>query len=691
MRISEIKQYKDKLKIDNVTYIVQVLLQATNLRLLRYHDILFSTRKDYKESKRWLTPFRIDMSGLDLSGIDVKKADELYRMYKNHRFDLLGSGWIQVSYENNAKGFQQYKYDVRVIQTDKKGDFLDKLINKSNLHKAKMIWNMLSDDYVPVDWQKDFISGYRWNNSKWYRPQVVADKLGGDIKVPWELGRMQHLPRLALMYRMFPERRHGIQNEFCNQLIDFSATNPPRYGVNYVCTMDIGIRTANVALAYSMLKNQNVSFSDEFEEFICGFIFEHCEHIRKNLEWSKFLTSNHYFADIAGLLYGSAVLPKCKKRDKWLYFAAEEINNEVVKQFHREGSNGEGSTAYHRLTGEMAVYSLALIKYLNERGEKLRLDNEVLEIIKKAGGFSNDITRPDGMFTQIGDNDSGLFFRLSITGELISAEQAIGKYANLENYKVQQVSEPYLDENMNDARPFISSVAGMFENDNLQEAEKKYPLESSLVKQLVGTKINVDERTGIVISETNQADEKLKYESSYVVSANGMNLLEGVKWICYDEFGIYIFRGKNIYLCVNAADNGQKGNGGHAHNDKLSFELFVGDTCVFEDSGTYVYTSNPELRNKFRSVNSHNTIFTGVEQNEYNGLFAMHSRSKCKVLHKTDNSIKVEVCYGDIIHRREFVIEKDCVIIKDECNREYQTQYTQKEVTRGYGKILMSK
>ena len=195
MRISEIKQYKDKLKIDNVTYIVQVLLQATNLRLLRYHDILFSTRKDYKESKRGLNPLLINMSEIDFSGIDVKKADELYRIYKSHRFDLLGSGWIQVSYENNAKGFQQYKYDVRVIQTDKKGDFLDKLINKSNLHKAKMIWNMLSDDYVPVDWQKDFISGYRWNNSKWYRPQVVADKLGGDIKVPWELGRMQHLPR----------------------------------------------------------------------------------------------------------------------------------------------------------------------------------------------------------------------------------------------------------------------------------------------------------------------------------------------------------------------------------------------------------------------------------------------------------------------------------------------------------------
>lgn len=689
MKISDIKQYRDKLKIENIAYIIQILTQAVKLKLLQYHDILFSTRKRYAETGLGLVPLDIDTSTLDFHGIDIRKADELYRMYRNHQFDLLGSGWTKVSYEDNAKGFQQYKYEVPVIHTDKNGLFLHELINKSNLYTSKRIWGMLSDDYTPIDWQKDFISGYRWDNSKWYRPQVVADKPGGDIKVPWELGRMQHLPRLALMYRMFPERDREILGEFCNQLIDFSATNPPRYGVNYVCTMDIGIRTANVALAYSMFKSQNVTFSKEFEEFICGFIFEHCEHIRNNLEWSKFLTSNHYFADIAGLLYGSAILPKCKKREKWLRFAANEINKEIVKQFYREGSNGEGSTAYHRLTGEMAVYSLAVIKYLNKHGEKLRLDQEALEIIEKSGEFSNAITRPDGMFTQIGDNDSGLFFRLSITGELLTVEQAVAKYANLQNYKIQQLSDAYLDENMNDARPFISSVAGMFENEKFQEAERIYPLESSLVNQLVGTQINVGNQIGAAANKPDKNDEKLQYVSSYIISANDRNLLEETKWVLYHEFGIYIFRGKNIYLCVNAADNGQKGNGGHAHNDKLSFELFIGDECIFEDSGTYVYTSCPELRNKFRSVNIHNTIFTGIEQNEYNGLFAMYSRSKCRVIDVRSNSIKVEVCYGDIIHRREFIIKNDCIIIQDECNKVYQAHFMQNEVTRGYGKILV--
>jgi len=689
VKISDIKQYKEKLKIENAVYIVQVLAQMANFKLLKCHDTFLTTRKKYKKAKLGLTPISIEVSKLELSGIEIEKADELYRMYMNHRFDLLGSGWMQVGYASNAKGFQQYKYDVPNIVTDKKGDFLEKLINKSNLPTSKKIWSMLSDEYVPIDWQKDYISGYRWDNGRWYRPQVVADKLGGDIKVPWELGRMQHLPRLAWMSLMFPERQGEIQQEFCNQIIDFGATNPPRYGVNFVCTMDIGIRTANVALAYSMFKNQGVTFSNEFEEFICSFLFEHCEHIRNNLEWSKFLTSNHYFADIAGLLYGCAVLPKCAKRDKWLRFAAEEINNEILKQFHKEGSNGEGSTAYHRLTSEMAVYSVAFIFYLNNHGERLRLDEDVLGIIKRAGEFSNNITRPDGMFTQIGDNDSGLFFRLSITGELTNVGKTKEKYGNLENYVPISEDENYLDENMNDARTFISAVSGMYETELLSEAKEKYPLEYSFIRQLVKEKIIVnDYEKAIRIEDSTVDDEELVWESEYVISGKGINLLEDAKWICYQQFGIYIFKGKNIYLCVNASDNGQKGNGGHAHNDKLSFELFLGENCIFEDCGTYVYTSHPELRNEFRSVRCHNTIYVGMEQNEYNGLFAMYSRSKCRILHLSENMIEVEVCYGEIIHRRKFVVDMEKLIIYDKCNYRYQIQFMQSAIARGYGKIL---
>ena len=52
MKISDIKQYRDKLKIENIAYIIQILTQAVKLKLLQYHDILFSTRKRYRDRLR---------------------------------------------------------------------------------------------------------------------------------------------------------------------------------------------------------------------------------------------------------------------------------------------------------------------------------------------------------------------------------------------------------------------------------------------------------------------------------------------------------------------------------------------------------------------------------------------------------------------------------------------------------------
>ena len=53
-------------------------------------------------------------------------------------------------------------------------------------------------DYEPIDWQLDFKSGYRWSDWTWYRVIRCGNIRGADVKVPWELGRLQHLPQLAL-------------------------------------------------------------------------------------------------------------------------------------------------------------------------------------------------------------------------------------------------------------------------------------------------------------------------------------------------------------------------------------------------------------------------------------------------------------------------------------------------------------
>jgi hypothetical protein len=85
----------------------------------------------------------------------------------------------------------------------------------------------------------------------------------------------------------------------------------------------------------------------------------------------------------------------------------------------------------------------------------------------------------------------------------------------------------------------------------------------------------------------------------------------------FPDGGLFVMRSKQVQAVVRCGDVGQNGNGGHAHNDLLSFELSYGVTLVV-DSGTYIYTSDPAARNSFRSTAAHNTVV--VRKQEINPI-----------------------------------------------------------------------
>lgn len=646
--------------------VMRTLWYNIKLRIWSVRDQHRNVR-DYVKAAQGIKAVNITMGDLDLSAISKQVAGELWKMYQQHRFDLLGSGWVKSDFKSQAAGINGYRYESLKLETDTEGNFLNQILRKHHFERAKEIYSQISSDYEPIDWQKDFKSGYRWGADRWYRPQEIARKPGGDIKVPWELSRLQHLPRLAILSEALPDKREHIYQEFRNQVLDFIAQNPVCMGVNHMCTMDVGIRVANISLACSLWKGAGRQFDSVFEKIVTNYLFQECDFIRKNLEWSYYLTSNHYFANIAGLLWGSAVLPECVQRKKWIVFAKEQLVNEIRKQFHREGSNGEGSTAYHRLTGEMALYSVALIHYLAKTEGMRDVEADIYGLLYRAGRFTRDIQRPDGSFTQIGDNDSGLFFRLSVTG-------GIGK-------------EGYLDENMNDGRTFVSATAGMFQTSEPDRAVVEYPLEYSLVHALMcGERIPCDEKREL--GRVTVCSAPLSYIKTYEIHGNAAkSLRKGLIRLDYAEFGLYIFRSDEVYLCLNVSDNGQRGNAGHAHNDKLSFELFIGGKCFFEDPGTYVYTPFPELRNQYRGTRYHNTVYCGEEQNRFNGLFSMYNDTQCFISILGQDIIEAQTEYRGIVHRRKIEILDDMVRVTDSCNREFEQQFINRRIARGYGKL----
>ena len=280
-----------------------------------------------------------------------------------HKFNLLGSGWIHNFWGLEPTGIENIKFE----NTEKpflKYSWFDSHINISNIENSMKIFEDIVDDYNLIDWQTDIKSGYRWKESTFYKDIQNGNIKGADIKVPWELGRMQHLPQLAYAALLANNKKTGFVEtiyyiyEFRNEILDFISCNPPCFGVQWSNSMEAAIRAVNWLVTYDMFSQIPVIFDDEFLSHFKQSIYEHGRFIIENLEWSSGMRGNHYLAGIAGLLFISAYLPVTEETTSWLAFAVQELCNEILYQFLPDGGNFEASTCYHYFSTEILFYSL---------------------------------------------------------------------------------------------------------------------------------------------------------------------------------------------------------------------------------------------------------------------------------------------------------------------------------------------
>ena len=166
-------------------------------------------------------------------------------------------------------------------------------------------------------------------------------KPGADVKVPWELSRFQHLSFLALAYAKTKDERYAL--EFVSQILDWIATNPPMFGVNWKCTMDVAIRVANWIFWLGCIKHwiEQQTWRIDFYKIFLNSLYDHLKFIPSKLEINEKLTTNHYLSEIAGLLtLASATEDIFPQSEKLREFAINELKREVVKQIPRASQRG---------------------------------------------------------------------------------------------------------------------------------------------------------------------------------------------------------------------------------------------------------------------------------------------------------------------------------------------------------------
>lgn len=375
-----------------------------------------------------------------------------------------------------------------------------------------------------------------------------------DIKYIWEASRFQFIPYTA----------NSTQLKEVNELIkSFITSNPVGFGPNWMCAMEVSIRAINIC-EYVDLFNEEDIITDKDRTLYSKFIYEHFLFIYYNLEKNvQGYSGNHYLSNLIGLIIISNRFIPSSFDKKIIKYAISELDKELNIQFNNDGSYFENSTMYHRLATEMIFFMLEILSNFEDsltndyikRFYSLTRDVELFntsiykEILIKSAKFMSDVSSPNGRLVIIGDNDSGRFIDLDYSG----------------NY--DDMSASYLLQNI-----YQKNI--MVNNDN-----------------------------DIVVSTTNifntDCDPNNINKVFYEFDLEKYSIIE------YSDFGVYIFKSKNLFLTIRSNYSTRKMV--HAHEDLLSINLVINGKKLLWDPGMPTYTRDRKLRDEYRFSDIHNS------------------------------------------------------------------------------------
>jgi len=426
-----------------------------------------------------------------------------------------------------------------------------------------------ADGYKPMDWHLDPVRNLRFPRGVPYKEWKLYEMrpANADVKYPWELSRSQHWVTLGQAWALTGEAKYAV--EIANQLDDFMEVNGVGLGVNWTCTMDVGLRAANWCLALALVLDCK-ALDDGFWRRAYGALFAHGQFIRANLENTYEVTSNHFLSNVIGLHYLGAEFADLPSGQKWNEFAHKALETEIDVQVLPDGADFESAVPYHRLVTELFLGSARLAAL---QGQPLSAHYH--EKLATMVDYVVAVMRPDGLMPVIGDADDGRLHIFSDQGAW----------------------------NRQDARHLLGPAAKALSRPDWLAA-----------------------RGDEAIWET----AWWGFDPSDIPNGAGAppDLVK-----LHAEAGVAIARRGGNYLAITNGVVGTKGFGNHKHNELLGFELHIGGQPLIVDTGSYVYTSDFAARNLFRSTAAHNTVMVdGEEQNEVNPewIFRMFEKADPK-------------------------------------------------------------
>ena len=398
-----------------------------------------------------------------------------------------------------------------------------------------------------IDWHLDFNSGARWPKGKLYSKYNQVDVSNeADVKFPRELSRCHHFLCLGQAYLLSGNDKYT--KEFIDEVNSWISENPYKKSINWGCSMDIAIRASNWIYALKMFENSTL-VNDEFIHEISTSLYLHGRFIYEHPEKNRVYNHNHYLSDLAGQILIGVFFEgsKIDETQLWKENGIYELFREIRLQILPTGFTYERTTNYHRLVTELISYTIILLK-----NNHIEIPYDINLRLKKMFEVVLNYNFTDGQAPVIGDQDNGRFL-------------------------------PFFRYNINYQKYLLNIGAVLFNDGIFKHYSGKNIVD---VLFLFGKKGCLD------FKKINTVAIQLKSKS-------------------FSDAGFYIMRSKNVYVFINnsgLSHYNEVDGGTHTHSDLLSFVYSFNDIPFLIDPGTYVYSSNPKERMKFRSTAMHNTI-----------------------------------------------------------------------------------
>lgn len=417
-------------------------------------------------------------------------------------------------------------------------------------------------------WNRDFVSGAEWPCVPCeFRECLRQD--GSDIKVPYELSRLQCLPVLGKAFVVSGDASY--RRAAMALLSDWIEANPVLHGVNWTLAMEAALRGMSICFLLNLL----APFSADEQSWLKSAtrsLAEHLLFIGGHSEFSHLVSSNHYLSNIVGgyclsvFLEGDGMAARRRRYRR-------KIEAEMARQVYEDGADYEASTGYHVLVTQFFTAAFLLMRAEGRStiapafAERLRL------MFRFLGMFANS----RGELPHVGDCDDGRTeFLLDDLHQMLLA--------------------PLAERNSLRVSHLLGIGQRLF-------GEGQGSGDDAAWHGLTDTKAGPVRESRADFQKT----------SSVAVIPRG---------------GVGILRNGSAELLFFAIPNGIHGKGSHTHNDKLSVVLRIADREVLCDPGTGCYTRDMAMRNHFRGTAAHNTIsIDRVEQNRIapglRGLFLL--------------------------------------------------------------------